>query len=337
LSLWNRVSLTTDAYVKRTSNLLLQISLPYETGFESALANRGSVENKGVELGLDLTVLKAESKNSLGWHANVSLAKNKNKVLDLGGQDRIFADLITTDYNLPGTIIQKGQPIGVFYGFKSEGVIRDSAAAAAIKYKNFSNSTFKPGDMKIVDVDSDGVITLNDRTIIGDPTPDFNYGLTNTFTWRGLELTGLVQGSHGGKILNVNRIRTESSPRVNLSKDRWYDRWTPTNPDAKYPRIGENPNQVGPNNFTDNLLEDGSYVRLRSITLSWVVPARFTDRFSASGARLYLTGTNLWTRTDYSGFNPDVSSQSVSNVNRGIDIGAYPLAKSITTGITVNF
>src|SRR5438445_6527587 len=160
-------------------------------------------------------------------------------------------------------MIQVGQPIGVFYGFKSAGVIRDSAAAAQITYKNFSNSSFKPGDMKIVDADSDGVITLNDRTIIGDPTPNFTYGTTNVFSWRGFQLDGLLQGSHGGKILNVNRIRTESSPRANLSRDRWFNRWTPATPDAKYPRIGENPDQVGPNNFTDCLLEDGSYIRSR--------------------------------------------------------------------------
>src|SRR5439155_9843639 len=149
-------------------------------------------------------------------------------------------------------------------------------------------SSFKPGDMKILDIAGkkdaqgndigpDGQITVEDRTIIGDPTPDFTYGITNTFSWRAFDLTGLVQGSHGGKILNVNRIRTESSPRVNLARDRWYDRWTADNPTAKYPRIGENPNQVGPNNFTDNLLEDGSYLRLRAVTFAWNVPSRFVQ------------------------------------------------------------
>ena len=330
LGLWNRLTFTADYYRKRTTDLLLLISLPIETGFETALANRGSVENKGVELALDAQILNGGADRGLGWHTNVNFAKNKNKVLSLGGQTSIFADLLTTDYNLPGTMIQVGKPIGVFYGFQSQGVIRDSAAAAAVTWKNFSRSTFKPGDMLITDLDGDGVITLNDRTDIGDPTPDFTYGFTNTFSWRSFEITGLLQGSHGGKILNINRIRTESSPRVNLSRERWYGRWTPTNQDATFPRIGENPNQVGVNNFTSNLLEDGSYLRLRTLTLSYGASWLW-------GARLYVTGTNLFTKTNYTGFDPDVSAQSVGNTNRGIDIGAYPLARTFITGLTVTY
>src|SRR5205085_3004571 len=179
-------------------------------------------------------IIKGASNNSFAWKANVNVAKNKNKVLNLGGQTSIFASLITTDYNLPGTMIIVGQPVGVFYGFQSLGIIRDSAAAAAVTYTNFNNSKFKPGDMLVADIAGkkdpvtgkdigpDGLITLEDRAVIGDPTPDFNYGITNTLSYRGFELTGLLQGVHGGKILNVNRIRTESSPRVNDAADRHY-------------------------------------------------------------------------------------------------------------------
>jgi TonB-dependent starch-binding outer membrane protein SusC len=330
LGLANRMSLTVDYYRKRTTDLLLQIDLPEESGFESALANRGSVENKGIEVGLEADVLRGGG-NGLRWRTNLNFSKNRNKVLNLGGPDRLFADLLTTDYNFPGTMIQVGQPIGVFYGFQALGVIRDSAAAAAVTYKNFTGSTFKPGDMLIADLDGDGVITAKDRTNIGDPTPDFTYGFSNTFTWRQFELSGLLQGSHGGKILNVNRIRTEAEPRANIARARWEGRWTPENPDAKYPRVGENPNTVGPNNFSSNLLEDGSYLRLRTVTLSYGAPAWLF------GARLYVTGTNLITWTDYSGFDPDVSAQSVGNTNRGIDIGAYPLSRTLIAGLNINY
>src|SRR6185503_17738967 len=115
-------------------------------------ANRGAVENKGWEAGLDAQILKGGSPNAFAWKANFNMAKNRNKVLDLGGQTSIFANLITTDYNLPGTMIIVGQPVGVFYGFKSLGIIRDSAAAAAVTYKNFNNGTFRPGDMLILDI-----------------------------------------------------------------------------------------------------------------------------------------------------------------------------------------
>src|SRR6185503_2243104 len=110
-----------------------------------------------------------------------------------------------------------------------------------------------------------------------------------------------LQGQKGGKILNVNRIRTESSPRANISVERFYNSWTPSNPNAKYPVIGENPDEVGTNNFTDYLLESGSYLRLRTITLSYGIPQRMLNRFGASSARVYVTGTNLFTKSNYSG------------------------------------
>jgi hypothetical protein len=124
---------------------------------------------------------------------------------------------------------------------------------------------------------------------------------------------------------------------VNISRERWEDRWTPENPNGKYPKIGENPNQVGPNNFTSNLLEDGTYIRLRAVTLSFLLPESVRERMRLDASRIYVTGTNLFTISDYSGFDPDVSAQSVGNLNRGIDIGAYPLARTITVGVSVNF
>jgi TonB-dependent starch-binding outer membrane protein SusC len=343
-----RFSITADYYSKTTRDLLLLVDLPEESGFPSALVNRGSVENKGFEFGLDARILNPATKGGFAWRANFNYARNRNKVLDLGGPSEIFAQLLTTDFNLPGTMIRVGQPVGMFFGFKSLGVIRDSAQAATITTKNFTSGTFKPGDMLIADIagrdangnlvmQPDGLITLDDRTLLGDPTPKFNVGLTNTFSYGNVELTGLLQGSYGGKVLNINRIRTESSPRVNIARDRWENRWTPTNTITDVPRIGENPNQVGPNNITSNLLEDGSYLRLRSATLSYVIPKSLQSRLRLSASRVYVTGTNLFTITDYTGYDPDVSSQSVGATNRGIDIGAYPLARSVTVGVSFNF
>ena len=333
----DRFAITADYYRKRTTDLLLEVNLDPLTGFRSALANRGAVDNAGFELSLNTRIFEPEARRGFGWRANLNYATNRNEVVSLGGPSEIEAQLITTDYNLPGTKIRVGQPVGVFYGFRSLGVIRDSAQAATVDHLNFGGTAFTAGDMLIDDVDGDGRITLADRTIIGDPTPNFTLGLTNTFSWRDIELTGLLHGSFGGKILNVNRIRTESSPRANITRDRFRDAWTPENRDAKYPKIGENPNQVGPNNFTSNLLEDGDFLRLQTITLSYVLPEDLVGRSGLNGARAYVTGTNLFTITDYTGYNPDVSGQSVGNTNRGIDIGAYPLAKGVTFGVSFTY
>jgi TonB-dependent starch-binding outer membrane protein SusC len=323
------------------------INLPEESGFASALANRGSINNKGIELGLEAKLFT--DKDGFSWRANFNYARNKNKVTDLGGEQEIFAQTISTDFNMPGSAIRVGYPIGQFYGFRSSGVVRDSAHAASITWTNFTGQAFRPGDMLIEDIASvdslgkvvlvpDGRVTLADRTYLGDPTPKFTFGLTNTFGYKNFELTGLLQGSYGGKILNVNRIRTDAEPRVNIARDRWVNRWTPTNTNTDVPRVGVNPNTLSANSqITSNLLEDGSYLRLRTATLSWLVPQSIQQRLRMSAWRVYVTGTNLFTITDYSGFDPDVSAQSVGNANRGIDIGAYPLARTITFGASFNF
>jgi TonB-dependent starch-binding outer membrane protein SusC len=337
LGLWQRTTLTVDWYRKRTEDLLLEVELPLEAGFATALQNVGVIENKGFEVDLGVNLVRPSRRGDFTLRTNLSLARNRNKIAELYGEvSEIFAQFLTTDYNLPGSVIKLGEPIGVFYGFKSLGIIRDSAEAANYRVRTFGTTRFfRPGEMKIADINGDSAITLDDRTIIGDPTPDFTYGFSLTAGWRNFELSGLLSGVQGNQILNINRIRTEGNPRSNIIADRYFDAWTPTNRDAKFARIGENPNQVGPNNFTTNLLEDGSYLRLRSLTLSYVVPSGFMQRYGFSNGRVFLTGSNLFTITGYSGFNPDVSSQGVGNLNRGLDIGAYPLAKSVTLGASI--
>jgi TonB-linked SusC/RagA family outer membrane protein len=338
LSVFNRATLVADWYRKKTSDLLLLVNLPFESGFETALQNLGELENTGFELGIDTRVIDAANPGGFSWRASLSFAKNRNKVLDLGGLPRIFAETPTQDYNMRGSVIEVGQPIGVFWGFKSAGIVRDSAHAASITWTDFDGEPFEPGDILVLDVNGDSEISTEDQTIIGDPTPDFTYGLTNTFSYRSFELSALIQGVSGNEILNINRLRSEgSNARANVVRERWLNRWTPQNPNAKFPRIGENPNQVSPNNYTDNLLEDGSYLRLRSLTLSYILPQSFVGGYGFGNARVYVSGTNLFTATDYTGFNPDVSSQGTGNANRGIDIGAYPLARTITAGVSFTY
>lgn len=342
-----RVSFTGDVYHKKTSDLLLAVNLPYESGFTTALQNVGAVQNNGYEAQLTLNLVKGDARG-FGWSTTVSYSHNKNRVLDLGGVQNIFASSINSDLKLLGTLIQVGYPLGVFYGYKAGGILRDSAAAAAYtaQVKPVSGSAWHPGDVKLLDiahVDSsgnivpggDGVVDANDRTIIGDPNPKFAGGWINNFTLRGFHLSTTSDFVYGNKVLNMNNVRLEQgSPGTNIIAERFTDAWTPQNPNAKYPRINFTPGTIG-SDITSDLLEDGSFFRVRSVTLDYSVAPRFLRGYGVSSAKVYVTGANLLTLTHYSGFNPDVSSLGIGNVNRGIDVGAYPLAKSVTFGINV--
>jgi len=345
-----RVNLTGDVYQKKTNDLLLAVNLPFESGFASALQNAGSVRNNGYELGLSLTLLDNKDKNSFGWTTTFNYSHNKNEVLDLGGVKQIFASSVNSDLKLLGSLIQVGQPLGVFYGYQTAGLLRDSATAAAYTaaVKPITGTSWKPGDVKLLDIAGapnadgtptgpDGKIDSNDRTIIGNPNPKFSGGWMNTFSFRGIRLSSMMDAVYGNKILNLNNVRLEAgSPATNIIADRYLDAWTPTNTDAKYPRINFTPGTTG-SDITSDLLEDGSFFRLRSLTLDVALPERFLARYGLTNSRVYVTGANLMTWTHYSGFNPDVSSLGIGNVNRGVDVGQYPLAKSFTFGINVAY
>jgi hypothetical protein len=181
------------------------------------------------------------------------------------------------------------------------------------------------------------VINANDRTIIGDPTPKFTIGWQNTFTFKGFEFSSLFDGTFGNDVLNLNLYRTEgASPTTNISRSRFEDRWTATNPNASQPRVNSTPGAIGAD-FTDRILESGSFLRLRTVSLSHRVPEALLRGTHGLGARVYVTGQNLVTFTNYSGFNPDVSSLGVGNLNRGVDVGAYPLARTVTFGLNLNY
>jgi hypothetical protein len=261
-------------------------------------------------------------------------------VLGLGGDTLLFAARAADDLAINGTIIKPGQPLGVFYGYQIGGILKDSAQAADYtkRVRPPTGTAWSPGDAYIVNVfDADSVIDARDRTIIGSPHPKFSLGWANTVSWSHFDLSTTLDGAYGQKLWNLNLNRLESgSPRTNMVRERWTDAWTPTNTNAKYPRIGGSLLNIGAD-MTSDMLEDGSYTRLRSVTLGYTLPSSTTARAGISSARAYVTATNLVTWTDYTGFNPDVSSISVGNVNRGIDIGAYPLARTVTFGVNLSY
>ena len=341
LSLFDeRVDIVADHYRKRTDDLLLETALPSEVGYSSAFVNAGAVENRGFELGVTLRVLEqAQAGRGFGWTTTFNYARNRNEVLDLGpGVSRIFARSQTlSDIGATSSVVQVGQPIGAFYGYRTAGLFRDSTSLAAWRAKTrLETGTPGLGNVQYVDVNADGVINALDRTVIGDPNPDYTIGWQNTFSFRGFELAGLIDGSFGNQVLNLNNIRLGgASPSTNVLRERVVDAWSPENPDGKWQRIGAGLGQQG-QDITQELLEDGSYLRLRTVTLSREIPQALL-RNRGFTARAYVTGQNLFTRTDYSGFNPDVSSLGVGNLNRGVDVGSYPLARTYTFGLNITY
>ncbi len=333
-----RVSVTADYYHKRTDDLLLQIDLPSESGYNNAFVNAGSIENRGFELGITVNAIRGDQRaGDFTWSSTLNYTRNRNKVLDLGGVDRLFAASINSDIKASGSLVQVGQPIGVFYGYQTNDIFRDSTTLNAWKAVTKMGSGSAPGlgSTNYVDVNGDGVIDANDRTIIGDPTPKFALGWQNSVSFKGFQLSALLDGTYGGKIFNLNLNRLEAaSPSGNVLRDRFLDAWSPTNTTGQYAKIGAGTGFLG-SDFTSDLVEDGSYTRLRTVSLSRDIPQSFLR--GVSGARLYVTGQNLYTWTKYSGFNPDVSSLGIGNTNRGIDIGAYPLARTFIFGANLSY
>jgi TonB-dependent starch-binding outer membrane protein SusC len=332
----NLFTLTADRYVRRTEDLLMLIDLPYEAGFRNAFRNAGSVENRGVELALGVNALRGDGLATPRWSNNFNYSRNRNEVVDLGGLDILRVRGISTHFGFPGTHIRLGQPLGVFYGYRTDGLFRDSVEAANYG-ATLPNRRFQPGEARVLDLNNDGVINELDLTIIGDPNPDFHLGWSSSFGWRGFELSSLLTGSFGADVMNINLTRVEGgAPNSNITRARFEDRWTPDNPNATHPRIGYSSSTIG-SNYVDTMLEDGSFLRLSNLSLGYTLPANLVARRGLRETRVFVTGTNLLTWTKYSGFNPDVSGMGVGNVNRGVDVGAYPLARTVTIGVNFGY
>jgi TonB-linked SusC/RagA family outer membrane protein len=320
----DRIVLNMDYYRKRTDDLLLEVTLPISSGFTTALKNSGSVENKGVELGLTGRVLDKKFK----WTTNFNIAANRNLVVDLGESDRFFGLDLPVKF-ISATLVQEGYPLGAYYGLKVDGVIRNEEELAAYK------PAAQVGDYRIVDQNDDGKIDGDDRVIVGNPNPDYIYGWNNNFEYGNFSLNVFFQGVEGMDVLNINLIQFENlAVKVNNTKRRFTERWTPENPNAKFPKYGPGEQAVGSNEMNSQVVEDGSHLRLKAVTLGYNVPLK-SDKIHS--LKFYVTGKNLFTITDYSGYNPEVNSRGQSNVNRNIDWGAYPLDRSYVFGVNLTF
>src|SRR5690606_8760617 len=312
----SRLQFTFDWYYKKTEDLLLNVEIPWTSGYASSLQNYGSVQNKGVEF----SIRSKNIDNDFSWSTDLNLSFNRNKVLSIGSG---------TTYITGNYIIQVGKPLGTFYGTAPDGILQ--VGEEAEKGAFTGNATPKAGDRLYRDIDGDGrFTTANDRTIIGNDQPDYIFGFTNTFNYTGFDLNILLQGSVGNEILNINRQNLEMfTGQQNASVDA-LKRWTTGNRSQAYPRAKLDPAPV----FSDQFVEDGSFVRLKSLQFGYTIPKPWINR-SLSNLRLYVVGQNLLTWTKYSGFDPEVTSGS--NVQIGSDAGIYPASKSFSFGASITF
>ncbi|MCC6459133.1 MAG: TonB-dependent receptor [Saprospiraceae bacterium] len=314
LSLWSgRAVLVLDAYLKQTEDVLLNVQLSNSLPISSIQTNAGAIENKGLDISLSTVNLTG----ALKWRSDFNISFNKNKVTDLQFTDVYYFGRIYSN-NQDVAIVRKGLPLGTFFGYVSDGVDPET------------------GNLKYRDVNNNGIFDPGDRTVIGDANPAFTYGFTNTFGWRRFDLSFFLQGSYGNDVYNATRIDLEG---MFDSKNQSVDvlrRWTPDNRNTDIPRAVGGGKVDNVRNST-RFVEDGSYLRLKAITLSYNINPDWLRRLGISKCSVYATGQNLLTFTQYSGFDPEVNAFGQSATELGIDYGTYPQARTATVGINVEF
>jgi len=328
VELWNgRLFSTVNLYQKETADLLQQITLAPNTGFTSALINAGTIENKGVEFELGGFPIRRD----FTWQINGNISVNRNKITDLGNVEEQFANRLGAGNGLTVfPFIQRvGLPIGVIYGYEEDGIFQNEEEVAAFKSVQ---TNAEIGQIKFKDGNSDGTINDEDRTIIGDTNPDFIWGLSNTFSWKGFDFSFLFQGVVGADIINTLNIAFDNlDGRRNVPRAIYEGAWTGEGSTNAYRQVNLN---NGNTRFSDRFVEDGSFIRLKNIQLGYNLNTKNLPWLSS--ARFYVNGINLWTLTDYSGYDPEVSAFG-SSAMKGVDLGNYPQAKTVMFGLNLVF
>lgn len=339
----NRLNVIADFFVKNTKDLLLEQSLAHVTGFGSQMQNIGKIQNKGIELSLNSTNIQTKD---FTWQTNFNISFIKNTLKGLAsGVESMYArsgfDSNFTAYDYIATV---GQSLGLIYGYEFDGIYQSSdfnrtpsgqlVLKEGVTNNARYNGTLQPGVVKYKDQDGDGVITTNDRTVIGNAMPKWYGGITNTLNFKGIDFGFMFQFNYGNNIYNATRIyATQSrSGRRNMLAEV-ADRWSPTNASNKVPAY----NGYITNDVYSRFVEDGSFLRLKNLTLGYTLPHKWVRKFHASKLRIYGTAQNLFCVTKYSGYDPEVNSASNNPMTPGLDWGAYPKSRVFTFGIDLQF
>ncbi len=299
----DRISLSVDLYYNKTRDLLLNRPIPISSGFYTISANIGKLDNKGIEVVLNTL----NYDKSLKWNTSFNFAANRNKIISL------YEDQPIDDQGRGGNRVEVGEPIGIFYGYKCLGV---------------DPST---GNLVYEDVNGDGTLTADDRTKIGDPNPDFTAGMTNTLSWKSFDLSVFLQLVYGNDVFNATYIYLESGSGEDQQTTRVIDRWQQPGDITDMPKNGDGLK-------SSRFIEDGSFLRIKNLTLGYTPDKKFLSRFGIKTARLYATVQNLYTFTQYTGMDPEVNYYGgSSNIIIGTDFFTYPQARTLMIGLNLGF
>ncbi|HSI74306.1 MAG TPA: TonB-dependent receptor [Lunatimonas sp.] len=312
--LQGRLQLTTDYYIKETSDLLNAVQLARSTGYTNSLRNIGRVSNKGIEFQVNASIFE---KNNFNWEVDANISFNRSKVLDLyGGQDILAGQLQMIMFTDFANTYREGEPLGIMFGY--------------VEADEYTENGF----LQYVDQNGDGVIDAKDKVQIGDPNPNYIFGLNSKMSFSNFTFSIFLTGTQGNNIINMSAVAytMDQTNGTNKLKEVLNNHWTPEKPDAKYPIPSTNNRFL----FSDRYVEDGSFVRLRNIELGYNLPVHKWTRMK--NAQIYFSGQNLLTFTNYSWLDPDVNTRGGSNsLDQGIDYAGYPAMKSYTFGARIGF
>jgi TonB-linked SusC/RagA family outer membrane protein len=340
-----RISGTVDVYDKTTKDLLQNLPIPSSTGYENILINKGDISNKGIEFGLNLDLVSNDDVE-LSVGGNISFNRTKLESLGVPASEFYINGLATERSFFFGNQVSRGQifqsspnvfvqgeETSLFYGFETSGIYQNEDEISSYLYEN-SGGTI-PGDVRIVDQNGDGLIDANDRTFIGNPNPDFIYGINLNFRYKRFNVSMLFNGVQGNDIANGNllTIGNASGQFQNISQSAYYNAWRGEGTTNIHPRIGYD--TIGDIAITDRIIEDGSFLRLNNLTVGYDFPTNNTDLFQRFN--VFVTAQNLFTWTKYSGYNPEISSFSYDGLRNGVDWNGAPDAKTISLGLNINF
>ena len=322
LSFFNsRINVSLDGYIKNTKQMLVKAAFPITTGFEDTFdtyTNAGKVRNIGWELSASSVNLTGE----LGWETDLNVTYNKNKIIDLNSDTPLWRNQFGGAY---ATMLAADYPINVFYGYVTDGIFQnmDEVKAHAVQ------PGAEAGDIRFRDLNNDGIINENDRTVIGNPNPTWLFSMNNRLTYKGFELSIYLQGVSGNKIYNQTRSVMESMSAAYNQAASTADRWYGEGTSNSMPRaVWADPN--GNNRISDRWVENGSYLRLKNVTLAYNFPDKWLKRINFENARILVSCENVATITGYKGLDPEVGID-------GIDYSSFPPSRVFNIGLSVNF